>query len=86
MQADPRAGEKSDVNQAVALIWKSILCCAVIGPNDDFFSTGGTSLAAVKFLAALEKRFGSQVLTPEELYKIRTFGAIVSVVERHVQG
>ncbi|WP_353506303.1 acyl carrier protein [Variovorax davisae] len=85
MQTEPRAGEQSEVNQSVASIWKSILCCTAVGPSDDFFSSGGTSLAAVKFLAALEKCFGAEVLTPEELYKVRTFGAIASAVERHVQ-
>lgn len=50
-----------DLIGAVIDIWRDRLDLDSIGPDDDFFSIGGTSLTAVGMLAAVADRLGAEV-------------------------
>ncbi|SER22368.1 acyl carrier protein [Actinokineospora terrae] len=73
--------EPADRAAAVAAIWREVLNREAVDPDDDFFAVGGTSLAAVKFLAEVEEVFGIDVLTPEDLYRGSTFTEVLAVIE-----
>lgn len=76
---------RAAVVRAVDEIWREILNREAADPTDDFFSVGGTSLGAVKFLAEIEGVFGVDALTPEELYRGSTFEAVVSTIESRLR-
>jgi len=47
--------------QALALIWESLLGVARIGRDDGFFELGGHSLLAVRMVSQLRRRFGVEL-------------------------
>ncbi|RTQ35418.1 amino acid adenylation domain-containing protein [Variovorax gossypii] len=47
--------------QALALIWESLLGVARIGRDDGFFDLGGHSLLAVRMISQLRQRFGIEL-------------------------
>ncbi|WP_066370584.1 non-ribosomal peptide synthetase [Herbidospora mongoliensis] len=49
-----------DVHQRIAAIWERVLGTGPVGPDDDFFGRGGTSLAAIRVIAALRAEFGCE--------------------------
>jgi acyl carrier protein len=55
----------------------------VEGPGSDFFSSGGTSLAAMRLIAAAEERFGEDALPPEDLYEHSSLREIAAVILKH---
>lgn len=54
---------------ALAEMWRDLLDRPDVGPEDDFFEAGGTSLTAIKFLQRVERKFGPDVLTPDRVYE-----------------
>lgn len=71
--------------EKVAAIWRKVLPAGRAERGENFFDLGGSSLGAVKFIAEVENVFGADVLSPEELYRAPTFGAIVAAIESHVR-
>ncbi|HVR96706.1 MAG TPA: amino acid adenylation domain-containing protein [Thermoanaerobaculia bacterium] len=55
----------------LARLWEEVLGLRPVGVRDDFFTLGGHSLAAVRVLARIRRRFGSR-LTLESLLELRT--------------
>ncbi|WP_416963488.1 phosphopantetheine-binding protein [Streptomyces sp. Agncl-13] len=53
----------------LAQMWCDLLDRPDVGTEDDFFEAGGTSLTAIKFLQRVEKAFGPEVLTPDQVYE-----------------
>ncbi|MFF0226390.1 phosphopantetheine-binding protein [Streptomyces sp. NPDC004629] len=53
----------------LAQMWRDLLDRPDVGTQDDFFEAGGTSLTAIKFLQRVEKAFGPDVLTPDQVYE-----------------
>jgi acyl carrier protein len=52
----------------LADMWRDLLGRSEIDPADDFFKLGGTSLSAIKLLQRVEKQFGPDALSPDELH------------------
>ncbi|GAB1818974.1 amino acid adenylation domain-containing protein [Herbidospora sp. RD11066] len=55
-----RASWDDDVHRRVATLWERVLGTGPVGPDDDFFGRGGTSLAAIRVIAALRAEFGCE--------------------------
>ncbi|MGW2373188.1 amino acid adenylation domain-containing protein [Kitasatospora sp. NPDC001683] len=55
------AGEPSAVESAVGHLWAELLGSELVGPDDDFFALGGTSLLAMEMLARSRMMFGLDV-------------------------
>lgn len=56
----------SEARDAVHDIWKDVLgdeAPETIGPEDDFFEIGGTSLSLVTVVARMSERFGADLPT-----------------------
>jgi acyl carrier protein len=51
----------SDLGELVGQAWRDVLQVAEIGPDDDFFALGGTSLHAVRIVGRLEEDLGAEV-------------------------
>jgi amino acid adenylation domain-containing protein len=51
------AATEPGIEESVAEIWKSALGVSEVGPNDDFFDLGGTSLALINVVVEMGKRF-----------------------------
>jgi amino acid adenylation domain-containing protein len=61
--APKRAAEslpRSDIERALADIWRAALSQDSVGANDNFFELGGTSLSAFTVAQEIGKRFGSE--------------------------
>ncbi|MBC7975033.1 MAG: acyltransferase domain-containing protein, partial [Myxococcales bacterium] len=65
----------------VAEAWGEQLGVSVLAPESNFFALGGTSLAAVRLIAKLQRRLQpTRRLLPEELLRTPSFGAFVEHV------
>lgn len=73
----PRTGEE----KAVAQVWEQFLNISPVYRNDDFFLLGGDSIAGVKILARLNRRFEKDVAvgTLFENPKLKSFAALFSL-------
>src|SRR6185369_4220791 len=60
-------------------IWKRILKREEIGIDEDFFAAGGTSISAVKMMAAIEKQLGV-ILPVVTIFRARTVEAISKIL------
>ncbi len=69
--AAPAALAVGSLDAELAATWRKVLGVAAVGPNDDFFDLGGTSLLAVLLVARIEKRCGIS-LTPAVLFEAPT--------------
>lgn len=50
-----------DTEWEVKSIWEEVLQRKGIGPNDDFFDIGGTSLALIRVLGRINQHFGTSL-------------------------
>lgn len=73
-----------DVSNFVEQAWRGLFKANAIRPTDGFFDLGGTSLAAIKFITAVEGKFGIDALSPEDLYEDQKFESIVATISRNV--
>lgn len=55
----PIAGD--EISQTVARIWQHVLLVPVRAADDDFFDSGGDSLAAITFVIELERALGLEI-------------------------
>ncbi|WP_051450915.1 phosphopantetheine-binding protein [Actinospica robiniae] len=55
----------------------------VEGAESDFFSVGGTSLAATRLIARAEQDFGDDALPPDDLYEDGCLRAIAAAIFRN---
>ena len=46
-------------------LWREVIGCDSVEPDDDFFTLGGDSLLAIRMLATVEDRFGASIGFPE---------------------
>ena len=71
---------KTTFEQRIAAIWRPILGVEAIGPDDNFFDTGGTSLLLIAMRAKLEEEFsrGIPVTWMFECTTIRAMAARLS--------
>src|SRR5690606_31383734 len=54
----PAPGTGDALERALLDIWRRVLGNAGIGPHDNFFDAGGTSLKAVQVLATVKRELG----------------------------
>jgi acyl carrier protein len=52
----------------------------VEGAEDDFFTTGGNSLTAVRLIAKVEDRYGEDCLPPDDLFERSSVGQIAATI------
>lgn len=71
---------------ALAEMWHDLLKLSTIDPADDFFQVGGTSLAAIKLLQRVEKKFGPDALSPDTLYGDPRLGSVARAIDEKMQG
>lgn len=57
----PYAAPGTDEERAIAAIWQEVLGLEAVGVNDDFFSLGGHSLAAVQIGTKIQRHFGVEL-------------------------
>lgn len=74
--ADQAADRLADV---VAACWAAVLGVAEPGMDDDFWASGGHSVAAMQLVGALSERVGRRIAV-EAVLRARTLGALVDVV------
>ncbi|RAG87119.1 acyl carrier protein [Streptacidiphilus pinicola] len=80
-----RPATQQEMEQWVADSWRA-LGLTVAGPATDFFSVGGTSLAAARFLAGAEELFGEDVLPPEDFFEGSSVEAVAALIVRNSSG
>ena len=72
-----------DVSEFVERFWRILFGAKDIHHSDSFFDLGGTSLTAIRFITAVENRFGVNALSPEELYEDPVFGSIIATISKN---
>jgi hypothetical protein len=64
--------DPSRVLSVTAQAWRAVLHRDFVGPDDDFFLFGGTSLAAVEVVARLRVALGTDQVTVGQVFRART--------------
>jgi acyl transferase domain-containing protein len=77
--ADVRAG--ADLGATVARIWGEVLGVDGVGPHDDFFGSGGTSLVAAQLVLRIRQAVGVR-LSMRVLFDAPTVAAMVARIEQ----
>ncbi|MEQ0564608.1 phosphopantetheine-binding protein [Amycolatopsis sp. NEAU-NG30] len=72
---------KTGTEAELAAMWRDLLGVPSVGPDDDFFKAGGTSLTAIKLLQRVEKRFGPDALSPDTLYDDPRLGSVAAAID-----
>jgi len=67
------------MEQALASIWQELMQVDRVGRSDNFFELGGHSLLGLKLLAAINKKFGSD-LRGLDLYKSPTISRLAELL------
>ncbi len=75
------AASANELEDAIGEVWCQILSLDQVGPNDNFFDLGGTSLLLVHTHAALQKRL-SRTLSVTDLFEFPS----VRALGRHLDG
>lgn len=75
------APELTAVEAAVAEIWRDVFDIETIGKDDNFFSLGGNSLAAVRMFAQLRKQFPVE-LPLSTLFEAASLAGFSELVEK----
>ena len=86
-------GTKSDrpltgTEREVSMLWEELLEVTDVSPESDFFVLGGHSLAAMRLINRLERRFGIEVplLVVFEHSTLETLGAAIdSMIQKEVR-
>ncbi|NNG37341.1 non-ribosomal peptide synthetase [Nakamurella aerolata] len=76
---DPFAGATDPLADAVAECWASVLGVAKPTKDDDFWASGGHSVAAMQLVGAVHERVGRRVPV-EAVLRAGTLGALVDAV------
>lgn len=75
----PYVEPEGELEMAIAKAFASVLCNDRIGANDDFFAIGGTSISAIKVVAALASAGHS--ITYKNVFAARTPRALAAMIE-----
>ena len=70
----------SPLEQTIREIWEEVLQRKFFGLDDDFFASGGNSLAAVRIMTALEKRCGKS-LPVSVMFEYGTIRKLAALLE-----
>ncbi|MGB3442383.1 MAG: SDR family NAD(P)-dependent oxidoreductase [Actinophytocola sp.] len=74
------APPRTELEKAVAQVWREALGVETIGVDDDFFGLGGNSLVAVQLIAALRKAVGVR-LPMRILFETPTVAGLATRIE-----
>jgi thioesterase domain-containing protein/acyl carrier protein len=80
---DEYTAPRSEVEEALADIWKEVLTVERVGVHDNFFELGGHSLMAVRLFAIMEKKFGRR-LPLATLFQAPTVAQLAAILEKDV--
>jgi amino acid adenylation domain-containing protein len=80
----PSPPPRSEMERALAEIWREALQVEEVGIADNFFDIGGHSLLAVSVLAQIERRFGMRIQSSEMV--LRTLGQLALLLDQRLQG
>jgi phthiocerol/phenolphthiocerol synthesis type-I polyketide synthase E len=80
MRAAEPARETSPLERDLLDIWRKLLGVEDIGPDDEFFAAGGTSLLCVQLFAEIARRFGVQLrlATIIDAPTVRSLAALIN--------
>jgi len=73
-----RVAPGNATEQALALIWASVLRCEMVGVEDDFFELGGDSIASVQVVAR-SRQLGLPVTT-RDVFSYSTVAALAAAI------
>jgi len=74
---------RSEIEEALADIWKEVLTVERVGVHDNFFELGGHSLMAVRLFAMMEKTFGRR-LPLATLFQAPTVAELAAILQKDV--
>jgi acyl transferase domain-containing protein/acyl carrier protein len=77
---DSSAPPRTDLEKAVAQVWREALGVETLGVDDDFFGLGGNSLVAVQLIAAIRKAVGVR-LPMRILFETPTIAGLAARIE-----
>jgi nonribosomal peptide synthetase protein BlmIV len=77
--------ERARLERALCTLWEDVLGVPGVGPGDDFFQLGGTSLLAIRLVARLQERFGVK-LPIVKLYEVPTVAALAGAIADGLAG
>ena len=75
------AAPSSEIEKALADIWKEVLAVERVGVDDNFFEMGGHSLMAVRLFAIMEKKFGRR-LPLATLFQAPTVAQLATILQK----
>jgi len=73
---------KNSTEAQLVELWQTLLGIEPIGIEDDFFTLGGHSLKALKFIEAANKKF-KEKLSLQDLYERKTIARLAQKMESH---
>jgi len=82
-QAAEYTAPRSEVEEALADIWREVLTVERVGVHDNFFELGGHSLMAVRLFAIMEKTFGRR-LPLATLFQAPTVAQLAAILQKDV--
>jgi acyl transferase domain-containing protein/thioesterase domain-containing protein/acyl carrier protein len=71
VRVGPETGRTSEIEARLLAIWQELLDCDDVGPGDNFFDAGGTSVLAMQLRARIEAEFGER-LAVSDLFRFPT--------------
>ncbi|HET7232712.1 MAG TPA: amino acid adenylation domain-containing protein [Longimicrobium sp.] len=74
---------RTEVEEALAAIWASVLGVERVGVEDDFFALGGHSLRVMRLLAGVKDAFGVEI-SIRAVFATPTLEALAAEIERKV--
>ncbi|MFC7761821.1 phosphopantetheine-binding protein [Catellatospora bangladeshensis] len=82
---DQLAGQATSPGPAVGLaaVWTALLGIEHLGPDDDFFAVGGTSLTAVQLVAQVRAAYGVR-LSMRQIFDAPTLSAMAKTIEQRL--
>ncbi|WP_458460228.1 amino acid adenylation domain-containing protein [Paenibacillus sp.] len=71
-----------EIRDILSQLWKELLGCEAVSPEDDFFQLGGHSLKAISLASRLKEMFGLNVGL-EEVFDLSGFARMVEWIAEH---
>ena len=72
---------RTEMEQALSVIWQDLLSAERVGVNDNFFELGGHSLLVTRVISAIRKQFNSE-LRFKDIFAYPTIGELCVLLQR----
>ena len=79
----PFAAPRTEVEEALAQIWKQVLRLDCVGVDDDFFDIGGDSLYATQVVIRVNRAFGVD-LAVRAIFDAPTIASLAALLSEHI--